>query len=161
MELFRFSNGVTSEDIFTQDRQNAPNAFYGSMWKFAKDKERSTGQKPAKLTKEQEAIEKVKAANQKKHNERFSLAPGIDPNSHMVLEAKRLGYPVPQQDTVVPDAHVQAQAEAELQAQNPGMTKEALEELPIEELQQVAAALGIVNLRMSKDKLIKAVLSKQ
>ena len=154
MELFRFANGISSEDLMTQNAQNTPMAFHGSMWRFknakVNQKVRAEAQTPQQSPPDQE-----------------SVGGRLDAKNHLVQEAQRLGYHINPdsitQTETTPPADDQGQGHSSPPATDESglLTKEALENMPIEEIKSFAAAVGVVNLGQKKDKLIKAILEKQ
>lgn len=148
MELFRFANGVTSEDLMTANAQNTPMAFHGTMWRYKNAKQPN----------------KKAAQTEPPKADTAQLSGKLDPKNPLVQEAQRLGYQIPADSLETPpDGQDQTPDQSDgLPDQDSGiLTREALEGMDIEEIKSFAAAVGVVNINQKKEKLIKAILDKQ
>lgn len=177
MQLWRMDSlGVTSEDFINRDSQNSPTAHYGALWRFANDRTGKAygpnggSQKPGPSTNEtltpqgmlSQSVQ-TDLAQAQRHRQR-----PLD--NHLVDEARALGQPVADSDTGYTDEHQEAQAAGDAtQAQNHAkihgteakMTEAQLTQMSKDQLADIAAAVGVVNLDQPKKKLIDSILAKQ
>lgn len=185
MQLWNMKSlGVSSEDFMNVDSQNAPSAFYGTLWKFAKDKtgkamvghqdptDPSQGPQPS-TTKTQLGILTENTQQRVADDQAKRIGNGKPLDNHLVDEAKAQGHPVSQPDSAFTDEHNAQQQEADLvQAQSHAtihsgqteagpMTEASLKKLTIEDLQGIGSSLGVLNLKQKKQGLIEAILAKQ
>ena len=133
MELFRVG-GLSSEDLMVKDKMNTPQAFYGSVWKFSKDKT----QKQVEQTK--------KVITQQKLIEQGQLPPPTE--TEITSEITKDAAPVTTGE----------QTETEGQTSAPVIDRAYLEKLTYPEVQTLAAAEGISNITLKKQVLIDKIL---
>lgn len=166
--------GVSSEDFLNQDSMTAPKAFYGTMWKFAKDRTQpqsvhSTEVNGQRATANDNPQGFLQGATDEKSG-RSTPPPPLD--NHLVTEARAQGQPLAPPDAGWTEDHAKQQAEANaVQASNaqtlrgettPAKFSEAqLSALTKTQLQDIAASVGVSNLNQAKGKLIESILGKQ
>jgi hypothetical protein len=180
MQLWKMDSlGISSEDFINRDSQNAPNAFYGSLWRFKHDrtgtqidpKQQPTGKNegPQPSTSEQltpQGFLKQAAQTEVADHQRRRQRP-LD--NHLVDEARRLGEPISEADTGYTEAHNEAQEHGNnVQAANHAIvhndakfTEASLMGMSKDQLGDIAAAVGVVNVELPKKKLVEAILVKQ
>lgn len=178
MQLWKIESlGISSEDFINRDSQNTPKAFYGVLWKFAKDRTKNfIGQgQTHPATTPQASVDSglmPKGFLQRAQQEDLAKAQKhrqAPLDNHLVDEARRLGQPVAESDTGWTDEHAKLQEDGNrVLADNYNalhgsskMTEVQLSAMTRDQLVDIASAMGVVNLDLGKKKLVEAILSKQ